>query len=153
MEPPPPVTMQTLPSPVDKDAAIAAGILDEAERDRMVEEVRLSVPNSYLTKDYLMMLDLLAHFDWKRPISFTQPYIMRDYGISQYARYDGFCYTFVPIKTENRDGNAGYLNHEKLYPLFMGEEVEGSLQHKSQDFLLFVYVPEPLHVLPFPIFL
>ena len=118
--------------PVDKDAAIAAGIVDEAERDRMVEEVRLSVPNSYLTKDYLMMLDLLAHFDWKRPISFTQPYIMRDYGISQYARYDGFCYTFVPIKTENRDGNAGYLNHEKLYPLFMGEEVEGSLQKPLQ---------------------
>lgn len=118
--------------PVDKDAAVAAGIVDEADRDRMVEEVRLSIPNSYLTKDYLMMLDLLAHFDWKRPISFTQPYIMKDYGISQYARYDGFCYTFVPIKTENRDGNAGYVDHEKLYPLFMGEEVEGSLQKPLQ---------------------
>lgn len=118
--------------PVDKDAAITAGIVDEADRDRMVNEVKITIPNSYLTKDYLMMLDLLAHFDWKRPISFTQPYIMRDYGISQYARYDGFCYTFVPILTNNRDGHAGYVDHEKLYPLFMGEEVEGMLQKPLQ---------------------
>ena len=118
--------------PVDKDAAIAAGIVDEADRDRMVDEVRIGIQNSYLTKDYLMMLDLLAHFDWKRPLSFTQPYIMRDYGISQYARYDGFCYTFVPIRTVNRDGNAGYIDHEKLYPLFMGIEEKGSLQKPLQ---------------------
>ena len=114
--------------PVDKDAAIAAGIVDESERDKLLDEVSITIGSSYLTKDYLMMLDLLAHFEWKRPLCFTQQYIMKDYGIDRYARYDGFCYTFVPIRTEPRGGHVGYLNHDKLYPLFMGESVEDSLQ-------------------------
>ena len=105
--------------PVDKDAVVEAGIMGDHERDKMVDEVTITIGNSYLTKDYLMMLDLLAHFDWKRPLSFTQPYIMKDYGIANYARYDGFCYTFVPVYTNNRS-NSGYLDHERLYPIFMG---------------------------------
>ena len=108
--------------PVDKDAAIEAGIVEESMRDKMLDEVTITIGSSYLTKDYLMMLDLLANFEWKRPLSFTQPYIMKDYGIDKYARYDGFCYTFVPIRTESRGGNAGYLDHEQLYPIFMGEQ-------------------------------
>jgi hypothetical protein len=112
--------------PVDKDAAIASGIVTEDDRERMLDEISITIGSSYLTKDYLMMLDLLAHFEWQRPLSFTQAYIMKDYGLQHYARYDGFCYTLVPIRTESRGGNAGYLDHESLYPLFMGEKVEGS---------------------------
>ena len=110
---------------VDKDAAIAAGIVEEGDRARMLDEISITIGSSYLSKDYLMMLDLLAHFDWKRPLAFTQPYIMKDYGISQYARYDGFCYTLVPIRTDSRGSNVGYLDHKRLYPLFMGEATEG----------------------------
>ena len=111
--------------PVDKDAAIASGIVSESERENILDEVTITIGSSYLTKDYLMMLDLLAHFEWKRPLAFTQPYIMKDYGLSNYARYEGFCYTFVPIRTEARGGNVGYINHEALYPIFMGETVDG----------------------------
>ena len=114
--------------PVDKDAAIASGIVTEAERGKLLDEISITIESSYLTKDYLMMLDLLAHFEWKRPLAFTQQYIMKDYGLTNYARYDGFCYTLVPIRTEGRGGNIGYINHEALYPLFMGESVEGAVQ-------------------------
>ena len=114
--------------PVDKDAAIAAGIVEESDRERLLDNVTISIPKDYLTRDYLMMLDLFANFEWKRPLAFTQPYIMRDYGIADYARYDGFCYSFVPIKTRYVGGEAGYIDIDKLYPLFMGEHVEGSLQ-------------------------
>ena len=112
--------------PVDRDAAIASGIVNESDRERMLDEISITISSSYLTKDYLMMLDLLAHFEWQRPLSFTQHYIMKDYGLQHYARYDGFCYTLVPIRTESRGSTAGYLDHESLYPIFMGEEVEGS---------------------------
>ena len=111
--------------PVDKDAAIAAGIVSESESERLLDEISITIGSSYLTKDYLMMLDLLAHFEWKRPLSFTQPYIMKDYGLSNYARYEGFSYTLVPIRTEFRGSNAGYINHEALYPVLMGESVDG----------------------------
>jgi hypothetical protein len=118
--------------PVDKDAAIASGIVSEAERERLLDEISITISSSYLTKDYLMMLDLLAHFEWRRPLCFTQQYIMKDYGLTNYARFDGFCYTLVPIRTDVRGGNVGYINHEALYPIYMGEEVEGSLQQPLQ---------------------
>ena len=109
--------------PVDVDAAIASGII--AEEDRMLAEDKLyvGIDESILTKDRLMMLDLLANFDWKRPLSFTQTHIMKDYGIADYARFDGYAYTLVPIRTPYRSGaEAGYIDLDKLYPRFIAEE-------------------------------
>jgi hypothetical protein len=108
--------------PVDKDAAIEAGIVTESEREKMLDVVRIAISGSYLTKDYLMMLDLVANFGWKRPLAFTQQYIMKDYGLVDYARFNGFGYTFVPILTESRTSNVGLLNHEALYDMYMGVE-------------------------------
>lgn len=107
---------------VDKDAAIAAGIVAEEDRELMVERVPIKLDKSIITKDYLMMLDLFASFDWQRPLCFTQAHLMKDYGIVDYARFDGYSYTFVPIKTPYSVGTeVGSLDIDKLYPLFMGE--------------------------------
>ena len=112
--------------PVNKDNAVASGLLTEEEVKDAVDEVYISLGNkSLLTKDYLMMLDLFAHFDWKRPLSFTQAHLMKDYGIVDYARFDGYAYTFVPIYTRYRSGSeAGYLDADKLYPMYMGNDPE-----------------------------
>ena len=72
-----------------------------------------------------MMLDLFAHFDWKRPLSFTQAHLMKDYGIVDYARFDGYSYTFVPVYTRYRSGSeTGYLDADKLYPRYMGDDAD-----------------------------
>ncbi len=110
--------------PVDRDAAIATGIISEAEAEQAVDEVKLSLAGkSLITKDHLMMLDLLANFDWQRPLSFTQAHIMKDYGIVDYARFDGYCYSFVPIYTRYRAGSeVGTVDADKLYPIFMAND-------------------------------
>ena len=112
--------------PVDKDKVIASGLVEESDRERIVDEVYIDLAGkSVLTKDHLMMLDLFAHFDWERPLSFTQSHLMRDYGIVDYARFDGYSYTFVPILTRYKSGSeVGYLDADKLYPIFMGESAE-----------------------------
>ena len=112
--------------PVNKDNAVASGLLTEEEAEDAVDEVYISLGGkSLLTKDHLMMLDLFAHFDWKRPLSFTQAHLMKDYGIVDYARFDGYAYTFVPIYTRYRSGSeAGYLDADKLYPMYMGNDSE-----------------------------
>ena len=110
--------------PVDKDAAIESGIVDAKDAERLVDEIKLSLSGkSLLTRDHLMMLDLFANFGWKRPISFTQASLMKDYGIIDYARFDGYCYSFVPIYTKYRAGSeAGTLDADKLYPIYMGND-------------------------------
>ena len=113
--------------PVDREAVLATGLVDEARADNIVDEVYISLAGkSVLTKDHLMMLDLFAHFDWQRPLSFTQAHIMKDYGIVDYARFDGYSYTFVPIYTRYRSGSeVGTVDADKLYPLFMGDKESG----------------------------
>ena len=109
--------------PVDADAAIASGIIAEEDRALTEEKVYVTIDETMLTKDRLMMLDLLAHFDWKRPLSFTQTHIMKDYGIADYARFDGYAYTFVPIRTPYRSGaESGYVDIDRVYPRFIADQ-------------------------------
>ena len=112
--------------PVDREAVLETGLLSQEEAENMVEELSIPISKTIITKDHLMMLDLLANFNWQRPISFTQTHLMSDYGVINYARFDGYSYTLVPIFTRYESGrDVGCMNIDALYPLFMGEEVEG----------------------------
>ena len=109
--------------PVDVDAAIASGIITEEDRVLVTDKIYVTIDETVLTKDRLMMLDLLAHFGWERPLSFTQTHIMKDYGVADYARFDGYAYTLVPIRTPYRSGaEVGYIDLDKVYPRFIAEE-------------------------------
>ncbi len=115
--------------PVDVDKAIASGTISEEDRELAVDKVYVKIDETVLAKDRLMMLDLLAHFDWQRPLSFTQTHIMRDYGVADYARFDGYAYTLVPILTPQRSGaDTGYIDIDKLYPRYLAEEGDTNVE-------------------------
>ena len=40
----------------------------------MVDTIYMELPKRAIDKSEMMLLDMLAHFDWKRPIHFTQVY-------------------------------------------------------------------------------
>ena len=85
--------------PVNKENAIASGIVAEKDRDKMVDTVYINLRGNSVDKSQLMILDMLANFDWKRPIYLTQVYIMQDLGLMDYLQFDGYSYRFVPICT------------------------------------------------------
>ena len=85
--------------PVNKENAIASGIVAEKDRDKMVDTVYINLKKNSLDKNQLMILDMLANFDWKRPIYLTQVYILQDFGLMDYLQFDGYAYRFVPILT------------------------------------------------------
>ena len=123
--------------PVDIEAAIEAGIIteEEARSGNVVDEVEIVINSRGVSRGQLMMYDLLGNYDWSRPICFTQPDIMKEYGIVNYARFDGFSYTFVPIKTKPsrtehtrlKDDDYGCMDIDKLYPLYMDECDDGAI--------------------------
>ena len=47
--------------PVDKDAAIASGIVKESDKDLMVDTVYIELKKSSLSRSELMLLDMLPH--------------------------------------------------------------------------------------------
>ncbi|HCN13547.1 MAG TPA: DUF2723 domain-containing protein [Alistipes sp.] len=104
--------------PVDKQNAIDAGIVREDERDLMVDTVYINLKRNSVDKPQLMILDMLAHFDWKRPIYLTQPYIFEQLGLLDYLQFDGYAYRLVPIRTEAKDyREIGRIDPDYAAPL------------------------------------
>ena len=118
--------------PTDVDAAIESGIIDESERELVVPRVEIALDKSVITRDHLMMLDLFANFDWKRPLAFTQASLLNDYGIVSYARFNGYAFMFVPIHTPyNKGSEVGSMRVDDLVAQYMGtseDELRQSLR-------------------------
>ncbi|MCC8035263.1 MAG: DUF2723 domain-containing protein [Rikenellaceae bacterium] len=85
--------------PVNKENALASGIVRAEDAHLMVDTVYLNIEKNRLYKNELMFLDLLANFDWNRPLYFTQIHDLRQFGLWDYLQYDGFAYRLVPIRT------------------------------------------------------
>ena len=86
---------------VDKEAVLRNGIVAEKDADLIVPYIDITIAESALIKNRILMLDILANNNWERPIYFTggaqaaEEYIW----LKDYLQLDGLAYKFVPIKT------------------------------------------------------
>ena len=106
--------------PVNKENAIKSGIVKEQDYDLMVDTVYINIAErkQRIEKSEMMLLDLLANFDWNRPICFTQVYILQDFGLLDYLQFDGYAYRLVPILTPYRSSwDIGRIDTDVTYPL------------------------------------
>lgn len=103
--------------PVNKENVLKYGILDEKFADSIPSEIVLviSKDKDFITKQELFMLDLLAGYNWDRPINLLGMGGDINIGIKEYLMYDGFSYRFVPIKTGCRRSNPGITDIDNLY--------------------------------------
>lgn len=88
---------------------------------------------SYITKNDLMVLDLVAHNDWSRPIYFAvttgdEAYV----GLKKYFQLEGLAYRFVPIKqTESEEQQGGRVNTDAMYDNIMNKFLWGGMDKKG----------------------
>ena len=87
--------------PVNKENALKSGIVKPEDADKIVSEINIKISGGALYKNRLLMLDIVANNDWKRPIYFTGGSFGDDDYIwmKDYLQLDGMCYKLVPIKT------------------------------------------------------
>ena len=87
--------------PVNKDNALKYGIVKPEDADKIVSDIVIKIKGGALYKNRLLMLDIVANNDWKRPIYFTGGSFGDDDYIwmKDYLQLDGMCYKLVPIKT------------------------------------------------------
>ena len=114
--------------PVNKENAIAAGIVRPEDAHRMVDTIPITIKGSSITRPTLMLLDLLAHFDWKRPLYFTQPINAAEVGLTEYLQQDGFAYRLVPIHTPVTGINYGRIDTDYLYDKLMNKFRYGNVK-------------------------
>jgi len=105
--------------PVNKQNAVKSGIISQKDLADAVDYIPIQYKRGTLFKNNLMMMDILANFDWKRPISFSSGGIYDNENIfylKDYLQFEGFSYRLVPIKTpEREDGELGRVNADILY--------------------------------------
>ncbi|WP_034061136.1 glycosyltransferase family 117 protein [Lacinutrix jangbogonensis] len=106
--------------PVNKANAIKYGIVKEKDADAMVDYIDIKIKESAIYKQRLLMLDIVANNDWKRPIYFTGGAFGEDDYIwmKDYLQLDGMCYKLVPIKTPTDRANPfdmGRVDSEFMY--------------------------------------
>ncbi|MDT0552968.1 protein O-mannosyl-transferase family [Urechidicola vernalis] len=109
--------------PVDKAAVLASGLVKPQDADLIVPYIDIEIDQDGLTKNRILMLDILANNNWKHPIYFTggasadEEYIW----LKDYLQSDGLVFKFVPIYTPKGDKSLfdmGRLDAEINYNYF-----------------------------------
>lgn len=103
--------------PVNKENVLNNGIVPEKDKDLILDSLILQLPadKKELTKPEYILLDVLAHYDWDRPIYFLSMGGDLGIGIRDYLEYDGFAYKLVPIASRPSYLEPEYVNTDKLY--------------------------------------
>ncbi|MEH6682493.1 MAG: DUF2723 domain-containing protein [Sediminicola sp.] len=104
--------------PVNKKNVLESGLVKEKDSALILDYIDIDLPESALPKNRIMMLDILANNDWKRPIYFSGgsfddgEYIwMKDY-----LQLDGLVYKLVPIKTKKQSSyEMGRIDSDLMY--------------------------------------
>ena len=112
--------------PVNKKNVLESGIVSKKDEHLIVDYIDIELPESYITKNRLIMLDIIANNDWKRPINFTGgPSDPAEYiWMKDYLQLNGLVYTLVPIQTKASKNTfeLGRIDTDKMYDIVMDWE-------------------------------
>lgn len=112
--------------PVNKENAVKSGIITAAQKSACLDELKFNFEERALTREQVMMLDILANNDWKRGIYFSSPG-GSDVSISLYmkgfVKQNGLVYELSPLKDLN--------NHfsDKMYTNLMSTYHYGAMSN------------------------
>lgn len=110
--------------PVSKQNVIKYGIVKPQDADQIVDHIDIELSGDILYKNRLLMLDIIANNDWKRPIYFTGGSFGDDdyLWMKDYLQLDGVAYKLVPIRTPVNPRNPfdmGRIDTDKMYEIVM----------------------------------
>jgi hypothetical protein len=110
--------------PVNKENVLKSGIVNPEDADKIVPFIDIDLPESAILKNQMMMLDIVANNDWKRPIYFTGgSYSDSEYlWMKKYLQLEGLVYKLVPIKTDLGKDNPylmGRIDSDLMYDIVM----------------------------------
>lgn len=116
--------------PVDAEKVIANGTVNAKDSALIVDKVEIPIKKNNLNKSELMVLDIIATNDWKRPIYFGIGMGSDNYmGLEDYFQLEGAAYRLVPIKTKNQEYyNFGRIDTDILYDNVMNKFEWGNIK-------------------------
>jgi len=123
---------------VDKAAVIKNKVVEPKDYDKIVDTITIDLSDKhYISKDELMVLDMIANNNWERPIYFAIT-IGRDkyMNLQDYFQLEGLAYRLVPIKTASDGISFGMVNTRLMYANVMENFKWGNMNNPK------VYIDE-----------
>ncbi len=118
--------------PVDSAKVVNDATFGRDIRNRVVKALTLTVNKNYVLKADMMILDLLANFNWDRPIYFAITVGESNYlGLQDYFEVQGLAYRLVPYKVKSHDGQLGEVNTEVMYDNMINKFKWGNMNKKG----------------------
>ena len=113
---------------VDSAYIASNNLVPENMKNKIVKYIDWTIQKNYLYKNDLMLLDIIATNNWKRPIYFINPSAVSSFlDIDKYCHLEGFAYRFMPVLAESYIENAGGVNTTKAYDVLVNKCKWGNL--------------------------
>lgn len=104
----------TLFLPVDKGAVQKMGIVSEELVPYIPETMSWTIGKQDLFKSDLVMLDIIASNNWKRPVYFSSTMgSSNNLGLKEYMQLEGYAYRLLPVRVPG--ATDGYIDTDIMY--------------------------------------
>ena len=114
---------------VDSAAALRSGTVAAKDADKIVKVMDWTIDGNYLMKNDLMVLNILANNNWKRPVYFATTVGTDNFlNLEPYFQLEGLTYRIVPIRTEKKNEIVpGRVETDAMYNNVMNKFVWGNM--------------------------
>lgn len=119
---------------IDSAEVMANGVVSPENAGKIVKAMEWSIGGSYLMKNDLMILNILANNHWKRPIYFATTVGSDNYmNLEPYFQLEGLAYRLVPIRTDVGQNEIvpGRVETSKMYNNVMNKFVFGNMNDEK----------------------
>jgi len=104
--------------PVDSQKVLQNGTVASKDASKVASEIRweLEPSRNYLTKNHLMILDLMAANHWERPLYFAITVSEDNYmNLDSYFQMEGLAYRIIPVSSGGDMFGRGTINSDIMY--------------------------------------
>jgi hypothetical protein len=126
------IPTRTIRIPVDKSIVIASGTVKPQDSAKIVPYIDIKLKGNSILKSQLIVLDILAHNNWQRPVYFVTGYHNDALGLEEYFQLEGLAFRLVPVKSPNKSWlDYGRIDPDILYDNMIKKFVWGGAKEKG----------------------
>lgn len=117
--------------PIDSATVMQTNLIKPEQSSKMEKQMTWKVNKNYILKSELAILDIMNQTKWNRPICFAITVGNVYLNMDDYFRLDGMVYRLTPIKSNNYDGQTGWIDTDILYDKLMNKFVWGNIDKEA----------------------
>ena len=107
---------------VDSATVVNNGTIPKGMEGQILKEMQWKINKQYIMKNDLMIMDIIATNNWKRPIYFSVTVGDDAYmNLEPYFQLEGLAYRLVPMRMQTNDGQTGKANTSIMYNNMMNK--------------------------------